>query len=86
MTKPAKSPNTHLFYQTRNHKPRVSHSHGVYIWDQQGNQYLDAFLRAMVSNIGHSHPKVIEALKKQLNLAAFAYRLHFENDAAEEFA
>ena len=40
----------------------------------------------MVSNIGHSHPKVIEAIQKQLNQAAFAYRLHFENDAAEEFA
>ena len=86
MTKPAKSPNTHLFYQTRNHKPRVSHSQGVYIWDQQGNQYLDASSGAMVSNIGHSHPKVIEAIQKQLNQAAFAYRLHFENDAAEEFA
>ena len=40
----------------------------------------------MVSNIGHSHPRVIEAIQKQLNQAAFAYRLHFENDAAEEFA
>ena len=40
----------------------------------------------MVSNIWHSHPKVIEAIQKQLNQAAFAYRLHFENDAAEEFA
>ena len=86
MTKPAKSPNTHLFYQTRNHKPRVSHSQGVYLWDQQGNQYLDASSGAMVSNIGHSHPKVIEAIQKQLNQAAFAYRLHFENDAVEEFA
>ncbi len=40
----------------------------------------------MVSNIGHSHPRVIDAIQKQLNKAAFAYRLHFENDAAEEFA
>ena len=86
MTKPAKSSNSHLFYQTRNQKPRVSHSKGVYLWDQHGNQYLDASSGAMVSNIGHSHPKVIEAMQKQLNQAAFAYRLHFENDAAEEFA
>ena len=40
----------------------------------------------MVSNIGHSHPKVISAIQQQLNQASFAYRLHFENDAAEEFA
>ena len=37
----------------------------------------------MVSNIGHSHPRVIDAIQRQLNQAAFAYRLHFENDAAE---
>jgi adenosylmethionine-8-amino-7-oxononanoate aminotransferase len=80
------SANSHLFYQTRNLKPRVSHSRGIYLWDQQGNQYLDASSGAMVSNIGHSHPKVISAIQQQLNQASFAYRLHFENDAAEEFA
>ena len=83
---PSHSVNSHLFYQTRNHKPRVSHSRGVYLWDQQGNQYFDASSGAMVSNIGHSHPKVISAIQQQLNQASFAYRLHFENDAAEEFA
>ena len=40
----------------------------------------------MVSNIGHSHPRVNDAIQRQLNQVAFAYRLHFENDAAEEFA
>ena len=86
MKKPAKSPSSHLFYQTRNQKPRFSHSQGVYLWDQHGNQYLDASSGAMVSNIGHSHPWVIDAIQKQLKQAAFAYRLHFENDGAEEFA
>ncbi len=77
---------SHLFYQTRNRKPRVSRSKGVYLWDQAGNRYLDGSSGAMVSNIGHSHPVVIEAMQQQLNQAAFAYRLHFENDAAEAFA
>ncbi len=77
---------SHLFYQSRNHKPRVSRSQGVYLWDQAGNRYLDGSSGAMVSNIGHSHPKVIAAMEAQLREAAFAYRLHFENDAAEEFA
>jgi adenosylmethionine-8-amino-7-oxononanoate aminotransferase len=77
---------SHLFYQTRNHKPRVDRSSGVYLWDQAGNRYLDGSSGAMVSNIGHSHPRVIAAMQEQLAQAAFAYRLHFENDAAEEFA
>ena len=40
----------------------------------------------MVSNIGHSNPRVIAAMKEQMDAATFAYRLHFENDAAEELA
>ena len=82
---PTDSANSHLFYQTRNLKPRVSHSRGIYLWDQQGNQYLDASSGAMVSNIGHSHPKVISAIQQQLNQASFAYRLHFENDVVPIF-
>ncbi len=38
----------------------------------------------MVSNIGHSNPRVLAAMKAQMDKAAFAYRLHFENDAAED--
>jgi adenosylmethionine-8-amino-7-oxononanoate aminotransferase len=40
----------------------------------------------MVSNIGHSNPRVIAAMKRQMDAATFAYRLHFENDAAEDLA
>ena len=40
----------------------------------------------MVSNIGHSNPHVLAAMKKQMDSATFAYRLHFENDAAESLA
>ena len=77
---------SNLFYQTEARRPRIDRAEGVYIWDQQGRRYLDASSGPMVSNIGHSNPRVIEAMKRQLDKAAFGYRLHFENDAAEELA
>ncbi|MGB5353395.1 MAG: aspartate aminotransferase family protein, partial [Woeseia sp.] len=38
------------------------------------------------SNIGHSNPRVLAAMKLQMDKATFAYRLHFENEAAETLA
>ncbi len=38
---------------------------GAYIWDADGNKYLDWSVGIAVMNVGHSHPKVVEAVKKQ---------------------
>lgn len=40
------------------------------------------FSGAMVSNIGHGNPRVVAAMRAQLERAAFGYRLHFENEPA----
>jgi adenosylmethionine-8-amino-7-oxononanoate aminotransferase len=40
----------------------------------------------MVSNIGHGNRHVIDAMKRQMERTSFAYRLHFENEPAEELA
>ncbi|MBO6578759.1 MAG: aspartate aminotransferase family protein [Thalassospira sp.] len=91
MTHDPKSPVGHnresrLFYQSRSRRPLIERSEGVYMWDVDGKRYIDASSGAMVSNIGHSDPRVIAAMTKQLEKASFAYRLHFENDAAEDLA
>ncbi len=38
---------------------------GCYLWDAEGNKILDMFPGWAVSGIGHCHPKVVEALRKQ---------------------
>ncbi|WP_336232806.1 aminotransferase family protein [Thalassospira sp. CH_XMU1458] len=91
MTHDPKSPVGHnresrLFYQSRSRRPLIERSEGVYMWDVDGKRYIDASSGAMVSNIGHSDPRVVAAMTKQLEKASFAYRLHFENDAAEDLA
>ncbi len=38
---------------------------GIYLQDVAGKQYLDMIAGFSVCNIGHSHPKVVEAVQKQ---------------------
>jgi len=75
-----------LFYQTRQRRPLLDRAEGVYLWDRNGKRYLDGCSGAMVSNIGHSNPRVLEAMRLQMERATFGYRLHFENEPAERLA
>jgi 4-aminobutyrate aminotransferase/(S)-3-amino-2-methylpropionate transaminase len=38
---------------------------GAYVWDADGKRYLDWSVGIAVMNVGHSHPKVIDAVKRQ---------------------
>ena len=38
---------------------------GVRLWDEDGMEYLDFVSGLAVCNLGHCHPKVVEAIKKQ---------------------
>lgn len=41
-------------------------AHGVYLKDAQGKEYIDLISGISVSNIGHSHPAVVAAVKRQV--------------------
>ena len=75
-----------LFFQTRLARPRLALAEGVYLWDVEGKRYLDGSSGAMVSNIGHSNPRVLAAMQRQMQRATFGYRLHFEVEVAEKLA
>lgn len=53
--------------QTSNHpiNIEVERAEGIYIFDTSGKKYIDMIAGVAVSNIGHGHPKVIEAVKTQ---------------------
>lgn len=38
---------------------------GIYLYDADGKQYIDLISGFSVANIGHSHPKVVDAVKSQ---------------------
>lgn len=75
-----------LFYQTGGRRPFIARAEGVYIWDREGRRFLDGSSGAMVSNIGHGNPRVLAAMREQMNATTFGYRLHFENEPAERLA
>src|SRR5689334_637985 len=39
---------------------------GCWLWDANGNRYLDAVAGVAVCGLGHSHPKYVAALRQQL--------------------
>ncbi|MEP1932783.1 MAG: aspartate aminotransferase family protein [Roseibium sp.] len=77
---------SHLFYQTGQKRPVLDQAKGVYMWDVDGKRYLDGSSGAMVCNIGHSNPRVLEAMRRQMEKSTFGYRLHFETEPAEKLA
>ena len=40
---------------------------GVYMYNAEGKAYMDLISGIGVSNLGHSHPKVIDAIKQQVD-------------------
>jgi acetylornithine/N-succinyldiaminopimelate aminotransferase len=44
----------------------VDKAEGIYIWDKLGKKYIDMIAGVAVTNIGHRHPKVLEAIQNQL--------------------
>lgn len=46
----------------------VAGGEGSYFWDFDGNKYLDFSSQLVFTNIGHQHPKVINAIQEQAAL------------------
>ncbi len=40
---------------------------GIYLYDNNGKRYLDLISGIAVSNLGHNHPKIKEAIKEQVD-------------------
>ncbi|MEE1097018.1 MAG: aminotransferase class III-fold pyridoxal phosphate-dependent enzyme, partial [Bacteroidales bacterium] len=45
----------------------VEKAEGIYVWDTSGKRYMDMLSGICVGNIGHRNPKVIDAVKEQLD-------------------
>lgn len=45
----------------------IESAEGIYMTDVDGKQYTDLIAGIGVSNVGHKHPKVIEAIKNQVD-------------------
>lgn len=51
----------------------VSHAKGVHFWDRSGKRYIDFSSQLVNVNTGHGHPKVTEAVTKQMQEVSYIY-------------
>lgn len=51
----------------------VVRAQGVYFWDANGKRYIDFSSQLMNVNIGHQHPKVVQAIKEQAEKLCYVY-------------
>jgi adenosylmethionine-8-amino-7-oxononanoate aminotransferase len=59
---------------------------GVWLIAKDGHRVLDASGGAAVSCLGHQHPRVLEAMKKQASQLAYAHTAFFSSEPAEALA
>lgn len=43
----------------------IERGEGMYLYDTEGKKYLDMFAGIAVNCLGHAHPRIVEAVKKQ---------------------
>jgi len=60
-------------------------SQGLYQWDLDGKRYFDAIGGIFVAVLGHRHPRVMEAVIKQMEKTTFVPSLHGVSDVGLEF-
>lgn len=66
--------------------PTAFGGEGMTLIDSDGKRYLDACGGAAVSCLGHGHPRVVDAICKQVRALAYAHTSFFTTDVAEELA
>mgnify|MGYP001344535188 CR=1 FL=1 len=62
----------------------ISKGEGVWVYDPEGNKYLDMLSAYSALNHGHRHPKIIRALKEQADRVTLTSRA-FHNDQLGKF-
>ncbi len=66
--------------------PLATHGVGVYLYDQNGRDYIDGSSGAMTASLGHGLGEIAQVMKEQAEQIAFTYRTQFTNQPAEDLA
>ncbi len=69
-------------YGAHNYRPLpvvLTKGEGVFVWDVEGKKYYDFLSAYSAINQGHCHPKIVDALRKQVDVLTLTSRA-FYND------
>ena len=73
-------------HQTSGLLPAIVKGEGVYLWDENGKEYIDAISSWWVNPFGHSNPIIANAIYKQLTTLEHVLFGGFTNKPAVELA
>ena len=62
---------------------RLAHGSGTEVWDEDGKRYLDFGAGIAVTSIGHCHPRVVEAMQRQIGTLVHTSNLYFTRPQGE---
>ncbi|MEW2499458.1 glutamate-1-semialdehyde 2,1-aminomutase [Amycolatopsis sp. NPDC047767] len=66
--------------------PVISHGRGAHVWDVDGNEYVEYGSGLRSVSLGHAHPRVTEAVRREIERGSnFARPSIVEAEAAERF-
>ncbi|MET9696762.1 glutamate-1-semialdehyde 2,1-aminomutase [Streptomyces sp. NPDC006529] len=66
--------------------PVISHGSGAHVWDVDGNRYVEYGSGLRSVSLGHAHPRVLDAVRRELERGgSFVRPSIVEVDAAERF-
>jgi taurine--2-oxoglutarate transaminase len=64
----------HPWSAQKTYKPFIiAGAQGCYVWDEKGKKYLDYMSQLTNVNAGHQHPKILNAIKKQVDRLCYVY-------------
>jgi ornithine--oxo-acid transaminase len=75
-------------YGARNYKPIpivISRGEGCWVWDPEGNKYLDCLAAYSALNQGYGHPRILAAAREQLETGVTLTSRAFYNSRLGEF-
>ena len=78
---------TRLMHRSLREAPPIAvGGHGIRLVEAGGRDVIDASGGAAVSCLGHGHPRVVEAIRRQAGRLAYAHTGFFSSEPAEELA
>jgi acetylornithine aminotransferase len=64
--RPIADPEPHVMHTYGRLPMAMSYGRGCWVWDTDGNKYLDGLAGIAVNTLGHAHPKLVPALQEQV--------------------
>lgn len=81
------APINNVFYRNANwHYPKITHAKGIYLFSENGKEYIDGCSGSTVANIGHGNEEVAECAYQQIKQVAFTHLSRFTTQAVEDCA